>query len=382
MFFLIHATQRLIDNIVLRCACEDPEEHIRLNHYVWIALFSLPVATVAILYNLSIYNTTLASFIAFFALFLFSTLFFLSKIHAKKLLYYVATSLFSLLVLYMLYYVEACDSSKLLWAYAFPLGAIFLFGSRIGFFWSIFFLMLIGILFLFSQKIQSIYVNSFQIRFAITYFVVASMTSWIEYYRHRYQNESIQTHKILLKQQEILKNEIERRVTLEKELTRIAQTDSLTQTYNRYFFWEKAQQELERSKRYNIQTCLAVLDIDHFKTINDAYGHPTGDKVLQILSNHCKASLRNSDIFARIGGEEFAFLLLHVSLDEAYAKMEALREEISHINVLHANEIPFSFTVSIGLSVLSEKIANLDQLFKEADERLYRAKDEGRNCVR
>jgi len=382
MFFLIRSTQRLINTIVSRCGEMEPEEHIRLNHYVWIALFALPVSSAAILYNLSIYNYTLSFFIGFFALFLFSSLFVLHKIHSKNLLYSSMSLIFIFLIFYMLNYVEACDSSKILWAYIFPLASIFLMGSRTGFIWSMFLLILIVLLFIFSHKLHSIFVTSFQIRFAVTYFVVASIASWIESYRNQYQNESIKIHKELLSQQQVLEKEIERRILLEKELMHIAQTDSLTQTYNRYYFWEKAGQELERSKRYGIQTCLAILDIDHFKAINDTYGHPTGDKVLQVLSQHCKASLRNSDIFARIGGEEFAFLLLHVNLDEARAKMETLREEISRINVLHLNETPLSFTVSIGLSALNDTLVNLDQLFKEADERLYLAKKEGRNCIR
>lgn len=381
MFYLIEKTQSIVDKIVSRSSCKDPQERVRLNHYVWISLFTLPIAILAVFYNISIYNFSLAALITCFTLFSFSTLFFLHKINSPQLLYYALSMMYLFLVLYMLYYVELCDNSKILWAYAFPLGAIFLFGNRIGFVWSMVLLLLIIILFVISEKIQTIYLTSFQIRFAITYFVVASMTSWIEYYRHRYQNESLQSHKVLLIQQKELESEIERRVELEKQLTYLAQTDSLTQVFNRYYFWQRAQTELERSQRYNIQTSLAVLDIDYFKTINDTYGHPIGDKVLQTLSDYCTKSLRTSDIFARIGGEEFAFLLLHVNLDEAHAKMEILRQEIESIIVSIDNKSSLSFTVSIGISMLDETISSLDQLYKLADAQLYLAKNSGRNCI-
>lgn len=382
MLFLIQKTQDLIDRIVSRSPSKDIHERVRLNHYVWISLFSFPIASIAIAYNIIIYNFSLASFITFFSLFLLSTLFFLPKINSPQLLYYAVIVMFLCLVIYMLYFIESYDSSKILWSYAFPLGAIFLFGSRVGFLWSIVLLLLIGAIFLISPKIQTVYLTSFQLRFAITYFVVASMTSWIEYYRHRYQQESLQTQTALLNQQKALKNEIERRKKLEKKLTDIAQTDSLTQTFNRYYFWGKAQKELERSKRYGIAICLAILDIDHFKKINDAYGHPVGDRVLQTLSHHCTHTLRTHDIFARIGGEEFAFLLLHVNLEDAYAKMEKLRQELGEIKVLNEQNKPISFSVSIGISPFRETSLHLEQLYKEADEQLYRAKKSGRNCVR
>lgn len=374
--------QCFVDSIVKQSPSHNPEELTRLNHYLWICLLTWPISILAISYNIFINHFVLAMLVAFFSLFLLFSLFILSYTRKIYLVYHGTNIVFFSLLLYMVYNADPIDSSRILWLYTYPLGAIFLFGNRTGFLWSTLLLISVCIVFIVVPSMQEIYNYPFQVRFGLTYAVVASMVSWIEFHRNRYQNESIQNHRDLLEEQRHLKEEIHKRTILEKELSYMAQTDSLTGCFNRHYFWETSQKELERSKRYKITNCLALLDIDNFKIINDTYGHPIGDKVLQLLSKHCIKSLRTNDIFARIGGEEFAFLLLHVHYKDAYAKMERLRQEIHDLSLHLSDEITVRFTVSIGMSLFDETAPSIDQLYKEADKQLYCAKNEGKNCTR
>jgi len=208
------------------------------------------------------------------------------------------------------------------------------------------------------------------------------ISSWIEYHRSRFQKESTQTQYALYLEQALLKEEIERRIILEKKLQYLAQIDPLTSLYNRGYFLELAEKELQRAFRYDIPLCFAILDIDHFKRINDTFGHPIGDTVLQALAKECTESLRETDLMGRLGGEEFAFLLLHVTEEQARAKMEKLKVALSQLKVSYDEDSTLNFTVSIGLAMLTERIKGLDELYIQADEKLYVAKDAGRNCVR
>jgi len=100
------------------------------------------------------------------------------------------------------------------------------------------------------------------------------------------------------------------------------------------------------------------------------------------LAQHCKQSLRETDIIGRLGGEEFALILLHVNEEHARAKMEKLKDELSQLSVPYDGGLTLNFTVSIGLAMLNERIKRLDELYIQADEKLYLAKNAGRNCVR
>lgn len=104
--------------------------------------------------------------------------------------------------------------------------------------------------------------------------------------------------------------------------------------------------------------------------------------MLKTLAKHCLKSLRETDIMARIGGEEFAFLLLHVNEEQARAKMETLRKELSSLEIPYDEGKILNFTVSIGLAMCTPEIKRLDELYIKADAKLYEAKDAGRNCVR
>lgn len=164
------------------------------------------------------------------------------------------------------------------------------------------------------------------------------------------------------------------------KLQRLASTDFLTGIYNRRQFNKLASQELLRCERNELHATLVLLDIDYFKKINDKYGHACGDAVLVHLSDRIKAELRSYDIFARIGGEEFAVLLPEV--DNSMAK------DIANRYLKRISDTPFYYegeyidvTVSIGLSESYPDIKTLDYILKCADEHLYKAKAAGRNQV-
>lgn len=381
MLSLAKNMQHFVDLIVEKSPSLDEEELSRLNHYVWIALLMIPVSLFTSVYNAYIANYTLAFLIMLFASYTIGSLFLIPKIKKTYLLYHGANLLYTILLLYIVSHLDS-ENSRILWTYIYPIGVIFLFGNRLGFLYSCLLLGMIIGLFLFVPQIHTVYSIPFQIRFAITYMIVAFISSWVEYHRARYQKESQQTHYALFLEQALLKEEIERRRVLEKELQHLAQTDTLTLLYNRGYFLELAEKELQRAMRYDASLCFAVLDIDNFKRINDTLGHPVGDSVLQALAQHCKHSLRETDLIARLGGEEFAFVLLHVNEEHARAKMEKLKDELSQLSVPYDGGLTLNFTVSIGLAMLSERIKRLDELYIQADEKLYLAKNAGRNCVR
>lgn len=124
-----------------------------------------------------------------------------------------------------------------------------------------------------------------------------------------------------------------------------------------------------------------MMDIDHFKQINDTHGHKVGDLVLKKLADVCRMMLREVDIIGRIGGEEFALLLPETSIEEATEVAERLRVTIASDNLPIENQLPISFTVSIGISSMKSPDNNLDVLLNMADKGLYVAKNSGRNRV-
>ncbi|WP_027179701.1 sensor domain-containing diguanylate cyclase [Maridesulfovibrio bastinii] len=166
----------------------------------------------------------------------------------------------------------------------------------------------------------------------------------------------------------------------EEKLIRLATTDSLTGLVNRRVFMEKSQAELERAKRYNHPLSMMMLDIDHFKRVNDTYGHDAGDDVLQGLANVVLGVLRQVDCFARIGGEEFAVLLPDTDQDGAVNVAERVREAVEKTSIVSRSGELF-ITISIGVSTLSGNIDDLERMLKTADVALYASKRNGRNMV-
>jgi diguanylate cyclase (GGDEF)-like protein/PAS domain S-box-containing protein len=162
------------------------------------------------------------------------------------------------------------------------------------------------------------------------------------------------------------------------KVNKLASTDSLTGLYTRRWFNSQSEKMLEQAKRYNWELSVLMLDIDHFKQVNDRYGHAAGDEALKVVSEICKENFRRSDLICRYGGEEIVILLIQSDHEQTIQSAERLRKEIERSEIESIDE---PLTVSIGISCSSEvlNISHIDDLILEADKALYQAKAEGRN---
>lgn len=168
---------------------------------------------------------------------------------------------------------------------------------------------------------------------------------------------------------------------LEGELQRLATTDVLTQSSNRRYFFECARTEFERARQFASPLAFLLLDIDDFKRINDTHGHQMGDQVLQKVARCGASVLRQSDLFGRIGGEEFAALLPGCQPDLAEQIAERLQREIERVVFTAENGERFRVTASLGLTYLRASDAELSAVFARADAAMYTAKRLGKNQV-
>ena len=175
-------------------------------------------------------------------------------------------------------------------------------------------------------------------------------------------------------------NDVTQRKQLEARLLQQANTDELTGIDNRRHFFAEAEQEIRRARRFGRAVSVMMIDLDHFKKINDTLGHAVGDMVLQEVVKAIRQSLRETDIVGRLGGEEFAALLPETSLEAARDVATRMAAYIANHPVVTANAtVPC--TVSIGLAQMAEQETTLDAMLHRADQALYRAKHNGRNRV-
>jgi diguanylate cyclase (GGDEF)-like protein len=168
------------------------------------------------------------------------------------------------------------------------------------------------------------------------------------------------------------------RKRLELELQRLATTDSLTGLANRRAFFERGQPALEAARRYGHQVSMLMIDVDHFKNVNDRHGHSVGDATLRLLADRLREVLRQADLIARIGGEEFVALMPETDLDAAMQAAERLREMCDGLAPETSAEAAISVSVGVAQWRSGE---SLDHLLERADAALYRAKRAGRNRV-
>jgi diguanylate cyclase (GGDEF)-like protein/PAS domain S-box-containing protein len=166
----------------------------------------------------------------------------------------------------------------------------------------------------------------------------------------------------------------------EEELLRLAATDPLTGAFNRREFTALADREALRSQRYHHPLSILMLDLDHFKRLNDTYGHAAGDKALQRFTTLCCNALRNVDIFGRWGGEEFVALLPETTADGAAIIAERLRKMVAD-TVVNFNDHKITFTVSIGIAQYRDGEVSVDAPLSRADTAVYDAKKAGRNRI-
>lgn len=176
-------------------------------------------------------------------------------------------------------------------------------------------------------------------------------------------------------------NDVTEQRKLMMRLSELASIDELTKLYNRRYFYERCKTEINKAKTYSKSLSLIILDLDHFKKINDSYGHYIGDQILKHISDICRKSLRETDIIARYGGEEFAILLPGLGRMEAVKIAERLRVQIYN-NPYEMSGININLTSSFGVcgfSTMSED--ELSDVMIKADRALYKAKEDGRNRV-
>lgn len=179
-----------------------------------------------------------------------------------------------------------------------------------------------------------------------------------------------------------------RRHLLETALENASNTDPLTGAANRRHFQRLLQHETSRFLRLSHSCALLMLDIDHFKRINDTFGHPTGDRTIKALAEICSRQSRDVDVVARLGGEEFAILMPDTGPDGARHLAERIRAQVQELRMRSDSGDDFQWTVSIGISGLAAPppgdngaAALGEQLMAQADGALYEAKKAGRNCV-
>ncbi|MBV8149582.1 MAG: GGDEF domain-containing protein [Candidatus Eremiobacteraeota bacterium] len=166
----------------------------------------------------------------------------------------------------------------------------------------------------------------------------------------------------------------------DEELVNLATLDSLTMLPNRRAFMQVASDELNRYRARRLRGSLLMIDIDHFKRVNDMHGHLTGDRVLVAFAETLKSVLRPVDVVCRYGGEEFCVLLPETDTASAIAVAERIRERAEQ-KTIDAPAGPLQYTVSIGITDVTLDLVDLAQLIGLADEALYEAKARGRNCV-
>lgn len=176
---------------------------------------------------------------------------------------------------------------------------------------------------------------------------------------------------------QIIIDDITEKKHLEEELHNLSITDYLTNIYNRRFFIQKLEEEIERAQRNTSSSfSLVMLDIDHFKSINDRFGHSTGDQVLKGLADTLKSRIRKIDFLARLGGEEFVILLVDTPVEKAAVLVEELRLRVSNMAIPGVDRV----TASFGVTGYCPGDTS-DTIVQRADKMMYQAKDAGRNCV-
>jgi len=194
---------------------------------------------------------------------------------------------------------------------------------------------------------------------------------------HAFNDEHVQTLTVIARQAA----EVIRSAQLLQETRRLAVTDALTGLFNRRHFNQQLEENVSRAARYDEPLALIFLDVDHFKSVNDRFGHHAGDRCLQALARTLRENVRDSDQIARIGGEEFAVLLIRADRELALSIAERLRDRIDDLIIEEDPPLPVHLTASLGIAFFREDGDDPRSLMRSADRALYTAKRLGRNRV-
>ena len=168
---------------------------------------------------------------------------------------------------------------------------------------------------------------------------------------------------------------------VQEELVRLAHTDSLTGLHNRRFFMQRLQEEIERVRRHAGSLSVLLFDLDHFKKVNDTYGHDMGDHILKLVAGASMEVKRITDVAARVGGEEFALLLPETARGGAMNMAHRLRACIESVSTPRTDRHSVGVTASVGVATVSQSSKNVENVLRSADDALYKAKRLGRNKV-
>lgn len=274
-----------------------------------------------------------------------------------------AWSYSSVLLVLAIYLVLSggAESTGPLWSYPIVVIIISLLGHLHGFFLSMLAIAVISVILGFGDiyGLTPLYSETFKIRFIATMFALTTLVWSLEYSRSR-------AAAMLL--------------GLNKKILTISRRDQLTGLLNRRGLEERFNSEVNRAKRSDQTFCLALLDIDDFKLINDRHGHLTGDTILKLIADEVQSEIRSIDTLARWGGEEFVVLIDKSNLDESLYVSEKIRKLVQDLK-LEAPAMQEQITISIGLAEYQPGQSMLE-LFDIADNALYLAKRQGKNCIK
>ncbi len=170
-------------------------------------------------------------------------------------------------------------------------------------------------------------------------------------------------------------------VALYRQTIELAITDGLTGLYVQRYYKERAKDEVFRALEHKLPLCLMMIDVDNFKSYNDRYGHLVGDRVLKVVAQVLKETVRTVDLVARYGGEEFSVLLLKTPWSGAQTVAERIRQKVADQEIVASHQTTH-ITVSIGVSELDPSFKDIESFIDSADQALYQAKADGKNCVR
>lgn len=291
------------------------------------------------------------------------------EIVSNKTLYQITTCTFFTFFLFLLHNSQD-NTERLLWCLTYPIATTFVMGVRYGAIWSTLFLCAILIELLFI--LEGTYSHAFMLTFIVVYIIVMSLCSWVEFYKNKYYQQ-------LRTQHAMLEAEIEKKEALEQKLTIMSRVDSLSKLFNQKHFWDLVKRRKQAARENQHSICMAIIDIDNFKHINDNHGHPAGDKVIRMIAQAINEHIGNEHLVGRIGGDEFGVLFIGTEHEQAYEIAEQLREKVADL-CLGLSEKQ-KVTVSIGLARLDDHTQPAGYLYKHADLALYEAKNKGRNKV-
>lgn len=276
----------------------------------------------------------------------------------------LATSMLFTFLIVLTYLTKSHDFS-LVWTLCFPLFVIPILGTKRGLIMiALFYMVLVP----FVASGIGVWENGAWNIASFVRFVMASST--VVFIAYFFESSSVAAYEAIMASRE-------KEIKYLQKLENLSMTDQLTGLYNRRFFDEQFAKEIQRVNRYSLKLCVIMFDIDHFKSVNDQFGHQVGDSVLKEFSTLIQKIIRSSDTVFRWGGEEFIALLPETNIENATLIAEKLRSSIEQHTFEHIDKM----TASFGVAAVNEQKESSTLTIKDADKALYLAKEQGRNRV-